>query len=99
MGYFNARTTNQQASILCFKEDHNPIWLIEEENSRWLRCSEDDKVSNHFGEEFLTSCGDFNFIIYNGVDRWKKLGKFTCNTYNGASVVEYVFCSQSLIER
>ena len=26
-------------------------------------------------------------------------GNFTCNTYNGASVVDYVICSQSLIEK
>ena len=34
VGDFNARTTNQQASIICCQEDHNPIWLIEEDNSR-----------------------------------------------------------------
>ena len=99
MGYFNFRKTNQQDSIICCKEDHIPIWLIEEENSRWLRCSKDDKVSNHFGEELLMLCRDFNLIICNGLDRWKKSGNFTCNTYNGASVVDYVIGSQSLAER
>ena len=63
-----------------------------------MRCSEDDKVSNHFGEEFLTLCGDFNLIICNGLSKWKRSGNFTCNTYNGVSVVVYVICSQSLIE-
>ena len=99
MGDFNFRTTNQQASILCCKEDHNPIWLTEEENPQWVRCSEDEKVSNHFGEELLTLCGAFNVIICNGLDRWKRYGNFTCNTYNGASVFDYVICSQSLIEK
>ena len=98
MGDFNARTTNQRASMFCCKEDRNPIWLIEEENPQWLRCSEDDKVSNHFGEEWLTLCGAFNLIIYNGLDRWKGSRNFTCNTYNGASVIDCVIFSQSLIE-
>ena len=63
MGDFNARTTNQQASILCCKEDHNPIWLTEEENTQWVRCPEDEKFRNNFVEEFLTLCGAFNLII------------------------------------
>lgn len=99
MGNFNARTKNQQASFFCCKEDHDPIWLIEEKNPQWLRHSKDDKVSNHFGEVLLTLCGALNLIICNGLDKWKRSGKFTCNTYNGASVVDYVICSQSLIER
>jgi len=32
VGDFNARTTNQQVSIICCKEDHNLIWLIEGKN-------------------------------------------------------------------
>lgn len=92
MGDFNVRTENQQASILCCKEDHNPIWLTKEENPQWVRCSEDDKVRNHFGEEFLTLCGAFNLIICNGLDRWKRSENFTCNTYNAESVIDYVIC-------
>jgi len=98
VGDFNARTTNQQASVFCCIEDHNLIWLAEEENLQWVRCSEDDKVSNYFGDEFFTLCGAFNLIICNGLDKWKGSGNFTCNTYNGESVVDYVIFSQSLIE-
>ena len=64
-----------------------------------MRCSEEDKVRNHFGEELLMLCGAFNLIICNGLERWKKSGNFTCNTYSGASVVDYVIGSQSLVER
>jgi hypothetical protein len=28
--------------------------------------------------------------------RWEKFGNFTCNTYNGASVVDYAICSHNL---
>ena len=47
----------------------------------------------------LTRCGSFNLIIFNGLDIWKRSGQFTCNTYNGASVVDYVIFSQRLIEK
>ena len=40
----------------------------------------------------------FNLISCNGLERWKKSGDFTCNTYNGASVVDYVIGSQNLVE-
>ena len=46
----------------------------------------------------LTLCVAFNLIICNGLDIWKMSGNFTCNTYNGESVIDYVICSQSLIE-
>ena len=59
VGDFNARTSNQQARILCCKENHNLIWLTEEKSPQWMRCSEDDKVRNNFGEELLTLCGAF----------------------------------------
>ena len=47
----------------------------------------------------LTLCGAFDLVICNGLTRWEKSGNFTCNTYNGASVVDYVICSHSLCEK
>jgi hypothetical protein len=41
-------------------------------------------------------CGAFDLVICNGLTRWKKSSNFTCNTYNGASVVDYAICSHSL---
>ena len=32
------------------------------------------------------------------MERWHEYGNFMCKTYNGASVVDYVICSQSLIK-
>ena len=54
VGDFNARTTNEQASILCGKEDCNPIWFTEESNHQWTRFSKDNKSCNLFGEQLLT---------------------------------------------
>lgn len=70
-----------------------------EENPQRVRCSKDDKVSNHFGQELLTLCGAFNLIICNGLNRWKRSGNFSCNTYNGATAIDYVIYSQSLIDK
>jgi hypothetical protein len=99
VGDFNARTTCEQASILRCKEDYNPIWLTEERNHRWTRVSEDNKSSKFFGEQLLTLCGAFDLVIGNGVARWANCGNFTCNTYNGASVVDYAICSHGLCEK
>ena len=64
-----------------------PIWLTEESNHQWEQISE-DKGCNLFGEQLLTLCGAFDLVICNG--------NFTCNTYNGASVVDYAICSHNL---
>jgi hypothetical protein len=98
VGDFNARTASEQASILCCKEDRNPIWLTEERNHQCIRVSKDNKSSNLFGEQLLTLCGAFDLVICNGLARWVKSGNFTCNTYNGASVVDYAICSHGLCE-
>ena len=100
VGDFNARTTNEQASILRGKEDCNPIWLTEESNHQWTRFSEDNKSNNLFGEQLLTLCGTFDLlVICNGLDIWANLGNFTCNTYNGTSVVDYAICSHVMCEK
>ena len=99
MGDFNARTANEQASILRGKEDCNAIWLIEESNHQWTRFSKDNKSNNLFGEQLLTLCGTFDLVICNGLDRWANSGNFTCNTYNGASVVDYAIFSHGMCEK
>ena len=99
VGNFNARTASEQASILCHREDCNPICLIEERNHQWTRISKDNKSCNLFGEQFLTLCGTFDLVICNGLPRGTNSGNFTCNTYNGASVVDYAICSHGLYEK
>jgi hypothetical protein len=86
-------------SILHCKEDCNPIWLTEERNHQWTRVSEDNKSCNFFGEQLLTLCGAFDLIICNGLARWVNSGNFTCNNYNGESVVDYAICSHGLCEK
>ena len=75
-----------------------PYLAIEESSHQWGRISA-DKGCNPLGEKILTLCGDFDLVICNGLARWEKSGNFTRNTYNGASVVDYVICSHSLCEK
>jgi hypothetical protein len=99
VGDFNARTAIEQVNILHCKEDCNPIWLTEKINHQWTRVSEDNKSYNLFGEQLLTLFGAFDLVICNGLARWVNSCNFTCNTYNGASVVDYAICSHDLCEK
>jgi len=45
VGDFNARTASEQASILCQREDCNPIWLTEERNHQWTRISKTTRAA------------------------------------------------------
>jgi len=98
VGDFNTRTASEQASILFCKEYCDPIWLTKESNHQWEIISK-DKGCNLFGEKLLTLCGALDLVICNSLTRWEKYGNFTCNTYNGESVVEYVIFSHGLCEK
>jgi len=102
LGDFNARTSNNQA--LCFskeeRQNSNPLWLEEEEKQRWKRVSQDSKGGvSFFGANLLGFCCLHDLIICNGINTLPRSGAFTCHTYNGQSVVDYVIGSQSIIPK
>ena len=47
----------------------------------------------------LLYVGPFDLVICNGITRWAKSGNFTCNIYNGATVVDYVIFLHGLCEK
>ena len=54
-----------------------------------------DFGSNRFGDHLLDLCKSSNFRVVNGrLYGDKDIGKFTCMTYNGESVVDYLVTSQ-----
>ena len=57
------------------------------------------KAPTFWGNNCLLYGGAFDLVICNGVARWANSGNFTCNTYNGASVVDYAICSHGLCEK
>ena len=59
------------------------------------RTSRDTQV-NAYGKSLNELCIGNNLISLNGRIKGDLIGQFTCNTYNGASVVDYVIVSQDL---
>ena len=59
------------------------------------RCSRDLQV-NSYGRSLLELCIGNNLFVLNGRTMGDFLGQFTCHTYNGASVVDYVIGSHDL---
>ena len=57
-----------------------------------------DKVINARGKNLLSFCNEANFIVANGrLYEDKEIGRFTCVTSNGASVVDYLLVESSAI--
>ena len=47
---------------------------------------EDDKSINIFGEQLLTLCGNFDLVIFNGLDRWGRIQEISHETLTMAQV-------------
>ena len=61
------------------------------------RCSQ-DKITNEYGNYLLNFCKASGLRIMNGqIGSDGGLGKFTCVTENGCSVVDYVLCKPDLM--
>lgn len=57
-----------------------------------------DKVTNEYGNYLLNFCKASGLRIMNGnLGSDDELGKFTCVTENGCSVVDYVLCKPDLM--
>ena len=52
---------------------------------------------NAYGKSLIDLCIGNNLITLNGRTNGDLLGQFTCHTYNGASVVDYVIVSHDLL--
>ena len=91
-GDFNARTGNLDDLIFDDRftniENFTPINVPK-------RTSRDTQV-NAYGKSLNELCIGNNLISLNGRTKGDLIGLFTCNTYNGASVVDYVIVSQDL---
>jgi hypothetical protein len=60
------------------------------------RYSKDHHV-NSYGKSLIDLCTSNGMAVFNGRTNGDLLGQFTCQTYNGASVVDYVVISHSLL--
>ena len=55
-----------------------------------------DRGTNRFGENLIELCKAVNMRIVNGrLHKDRSIGRMTCYTHNGESVVDYVLTSQT----
>ena len=91
-GDFNSRTSNkadyvENDRILGFQDDSEDIDIP-------LQRFSMDRGSNRFGEFLLDLCKAANVRIVNGrLFNDKSIGRVTCTTHNGESVVDYLLTS------
>ena len=85
-GDFNARIKTEQETIIQDKFDD--LFGIETEilMEPIPRNSEDIKIINNRGREFLDICRINNFTVVNGRKVGDIFGKYTCHQRNGSSV-------------
>lgn len=92
MGDFNARIGNENITF-----GKNTDTLLDEDLRTGFRKSR-DKISNSQGKILLNFCDCFNLEILNGkYGQDKTCGNFTFLNENGASVIDFVLCSQDIL--
>ena len=89
-GDFNAGIKTEQETIIQDKFDD--LFGIETEilMEPIPRNSEDMKIINNRGKEFLDICRINNLTVVNGRKVGDIFGKYTCHQRNGSSVVDYL---------
>ncbi|KAF4532489.1 hypothetical protein B566_EDAN003065, partial [Ephemera danica] len=88
-GDFNARIGDETVS-LCEVGDH------ENEKLCNVRRTSKDKFVSREGRKLLKFCEEMCFVILNGSDEYNIDGNFTFFGDKGASVVDYILCSDNL---
>ena len=89
LGDLNSRTSTKSDFI----DNDRPIDIQYDENEvdTPIPRSSMDKGSNRFGDSLLDICKSVNMRIVNGrLHNDKSVGRLTCYTHNGESVVDYV---------
>lgn len=97
-GDLNARTGSAPDFIQGDSDKHipfDPSYIIDTEIK--TRCSEDNKLDDR-GKQLNDLCISSGLRILNGRSLGDLFGKFTCQTPNGASVVDYVISSEELLK-
>ena len=95
-GNFNARIGNLDDCVnnTSFLDEFFPDICIssnEPRNSKDCHC-------NSYGKLLAELCCGNDLIILNGRTKGDYIGQYTCQTYNGASVVDYTIVSSDLLK-
>ena len=89
-GDFNARTKNECENLIHDKYDADMGLDTVMKELPLSRNSEDMKLINHRGKEFLDICRSNDLTIANGRTMGDIFGKYTCHQKRGSSVVDYL---------
>ena len=95
-GDFNARVGEL---IDCLeKEEESHVPLPNDGNYEFIlpRTTCDNKTTNQYGKWLIDLCSDNQMYILNGRTLGDFMGKFTCHTPRGSSVIDYFISSRSL---
>ena len=92
VGDFNARTNKYPDSVNYDSDTIIPIYHNDNIPNRMSQ----DKVIDNRGKHLLEICVQSHLRILNGRCLGDTLGKYTCHTYNGSSVVDYSIISESI---
>ena len=99
-GDMNGRTGQLLDYVECDHSTYLPLSndYVEDEFSLYPRTSK-DTVVNVQGHRILEMCKMCNLRIINGrFGADGNIGKFTCHTYNGSSLVDYFKCTPDLFQ-
>ena len=89
-GDFNARTKTVSENIAQDKFDENLGIVNSLESIPIIRNSEDTKIVNKRGKDFLDICRVNDLSIVNGRTVGDIFGKYTCHQKRGSSVIDYL---------
>ena len=93
LGDLNCRTSIKSDFIE--NDRHIPSRDVNTEIDTPLQRYSMDRGTNRFGENLLELCKAVNMRIVNGrLHKDRSIGRMTCYTHNGESVVDYVLTSQ-----
>ena len=101
MGDFNARTSTVSDLVAGDKCDRiSPLRDVHLDENVLCRNSEDQgsRVCSH-GNQLLEMCRSANLKISNGRTVGDQDGRYTCHTYNGSSLVDYILVSGETLEK
>ena len=103
-GDLNARTCDYDDFSNSISGTNSPFssheYFIQNDTSNFFkRSSQDQSRPNNYGKELLNICKSANLLICNGrFGQDKDIGKFTCFTARGRSVVDYLISSYSGVQ-
>ena len=98
-GDFNARTRTECENVVHDKYDENFGIQSKMTHLPLSRNSEDMKLINKRGKDFLDICRINDLSIANGRVIGDFFGKYTCHQKKGSSVVDYLLAPQDILKK